>query len=53
MHPLVEKIIRQLSENEYLVKMKSGDLAIWSNMQYVDEEVFEYQDLDYLLAVAG
>jgi hypothetical protein len=53
MHPLVEKIIRQLSENEYLVKMKNGEVAVWRSKEALDEEEKEVQDLDYVLALSG
>ena len=52
MHPLVENIIRQLSENEYLVKLKNGDVAVWNVNQPVEEEA-DVQELEYILAVAG
>jgi len=52
MHPLVEKIIRQLSDSEYLVEMKNGEFAIWNIKQTIEEEA-DVQELEYILAVAG
>lgn len=53
MHPLIEKIIEKLSEDTYVVLIKSGEVVVWKSEQHKANDEDPSMSEDYLLAMAG
>lgn len=53
MHPEVEYVIRQICEGQYVVKMRNGDIVTWIDRSLEKDEEQDYDEVDYMLAVAG